>query len=391
MGIFNKKHTMSDVDYWLWLSLKPNMSASKMERLLEIFESPKAIFNMSKAQLLECKRLDNKTLKALSDKSISRLLKVKELCRNYGINIITYDSEYYPENLRYISASPYVLYIRSNKKINLNEYIRIGIVGNRKATDYGVQTAKKFGNDLAKNNIVVVSGMAEGVDAASHRGAIEAGGITVAVMGCGLHKPYPYFHKELMHKIIETGMAISEYPPDVGVEKWHFPERNRIISGLSQGVVVVEAPERSGSLITANYAIDQGRELFAVPGDITKERSVGTNNLLKEYAVAVTSARDIFDYYSFEYSEVAKIRKLQKTKGIENSEYKEEKPKNDIYKDLTDEEKHIITKLCDTPVSFDDLLSATGVSADKLTSMITMLEIKGKIKTHPGKKFTLNI
>lgn len=390
MGIFNKKHTMSQVDYWLWLSLKPNMSASKMERLIEFFESPKNIFNMSKEQLSASKRLDNKTVKALADKSANRLLKVKELCETYSIKIITFDSEYYPENLRYISAPPYVLYTRSNKKINLNDYIRVAMVGNRRATTYGVESAKKFAYDLAKNNIVVVSGMAEGVDAASHRGAIEAGGITVAVMGCGLHKPYPYFHKELMNKIVETGVAISEYPPDVGVEKWHFPERNRIISGLSQGTLVVEAPERSGSLITANYAIDQGRDLFAVPGDITKERSVGTNNLLKEYAVAVTSAKDIFDHYSFEYTEIAKIRQRQKLKGIETEEYKE-KPKNDIYKDLTDEEKHIITKLSDIPVSFDGLLSATGIPADKLTSMITMLEIKGKIKTHPGKKFTLNI
>ncbi len=390
MGIFDKKYTMTDIDYWLWLSLKPNMNASKMEMLLELFKSPKKIFDMSKEQLSEYKRLDQRTVKALADKSIKRLLRVKELCKTYGIGIITIDSEYYPENLRRISAPPYVLYTRSDKKINLNDYIRIAMVGNRIATEYGTGAAKKFAYDLAKNNIVVVSGMAEGIDAASHRGALDAGGITVAVMGCGLHKAYPTFHKELMNKIIETGIAISEYPPDVGVEKWHFPQRNRIISGLSQGTVVVEAPERSGSLITAHYAIEQGKELFAVPGDITKERSVGTNNLLKEYAIAVTSARDIFDYYSIEYSEVAQIRARQKAKGIETAEYKE-KPKNDIYKDLTDEEKHIITKLSDTPISFDDLLTATGGAADKLTSIITMLEIKGKIKTHPGKKFTLNI
>ena len=389
MALNDKNNKMTDFDCLLWLSLKPNMNASKMERLLNRFGTPKKIFEMTKEEFLSVKVLDRKTVKALADKSTTRLTKIKDLCNAYGIYIITYDSEYYPENLRHISAPPYVLYIRSDKKINLNDYIRVGIVGNRRATEYGKSVAHSFGRDLAKNGMVVVSGMAEGVDAAAHRGAIEAGGITVAVMGCGLQRAYPNFHRELMAKIIETGVAISEYPPDVGVEKWHFPERNRIISGLSQGTLVVEAPERSGSLITANYAIDQGRELFAVPGDVNKERSVGTNNLLKECAVPVTSARDIFDYFSFEFSEIAKINERQKAKGIK--EYIEEKPKNDDYSDLTEEEKHIITKITSDPVSFDGLLEATGVPADKLTSIITMLEIKGKITTHPGKKFTLNI
>lgn len=389
MALNDKNNKMTDFDCLLWLSLKPNMNASKMERLLDRFGSARKIFEMTKEEFLSVKVLDRKTVKALADKSTTRLTKVKDLCNAYGIYIITYDSEYYPENLRHISAPPYVLYIRSDKKINLNDYIRVGIVGNRRATEYGKSVAHSFGRDLAKNGMVVVSGMAEGVDAAAHRGAIEAGGITVAVMGCGLQMAYPTFHRELMAKIIETGVAISEYPPDVGVEKWHFPERNRIISGLSQGTLVVEAPERSGSLITANYAIDQGRELFAVPGDVNKERSVGTNNLLKECAVPVTSARDIFDYFSFEFSEIAKINERQKAKGIE--EYIEEKPKNNDYSDLTEEEKHIITKITSDPISFDGLMNATGVSADKLTSIITMLEIKGKITTHPGKKFTLNI
>lgn len=401
MSSFDKDYVMTNVDYWLWLSLKRNMSAAKMQTLIQVLGLPKTIFNMSAKQLASVKGLGRRTVAALSDKSLERVMEVKKECSSYGIKIITYDSPYYPENLRNISAPPYVLYIRSAKNnINLNEYIRVAMVGNRKFTEYGETVAKQFAYDLASNGIVVVSGMAEGVDTASHRGAIEAGGITVAVMGCGLHMAYPHGNTTLMDKIVETGMAISEYPPGVGPDKWHFPERNRIISGLSLGTLVVEAPERSGSLITANYAIDQDRALFAIPGDITKERSAGTNNLLKEYAYPVTSARDIFEYYSFEFSEVAKIKKLQKEKGIvPDGEYKETVKKETVtkinlndekYKDLTDEEKHIITKLSDNPVSFEKLLALTDIPADKLTSMITMLEIKGKIKTHPGKNFTLN-
>ena len=168
--------------------------------------------------------------------------------------------------------------------------------------------------------------------------------------------------------------------------------------------MVVEAPHHSGSLITARYAIDQDRDLFAVPGDINKERSAGTNNLLKEFAVPVTSARDIFDYYSFEYTEIANIKKTQKESGIPQVlEYKERKTEeiikeekkkidqnDDFYKDLSEKEKHIIKVLSDEPISFEKLLVQTDFKADELTTMITMLEIKGKIKTHPGKNFTLN-
>jgi len=236
--------------------------------------------------------------------------------------------------------------------------------------------------------------MAEGVDAAAHRGALAEGGITVAVMGCGLERAYPLHHSELMHNIIETGVAISEYPPGAKPEKYHFPERNRIISGISQGTLVVEAPKRSGSLITANYTIDQDRELFAVPGDITKERSEGTNNLLKEYAIPVTSAKDIVDHFSFEYTEIAEIKKLRQKKGMDIPKKKEENipktPGDGFFEGLTEEEKHIITKLSYDPVNFEKLQNDTGLPADKLTSLITMLEIKGKIKTHPGKNFTLN-
>ncbi len=380
---------MTELDFWLWLSLKKRMSASKMERLLNIFDTPKTIFNMSKEQLSSYKALDRKTVLALADKSLDRVYEVKEQCRKCEISILTYDSKCYPKNLRHISAPPYVLYTKSKTKINLNEYIRIAMVGNRIATEYGKSVARRFSEELAKNSIVVVSGMADGIDAASHRGAIQAGGITVGVMGCGLDKAYPTHHTELMHKILETGMAISEYPPGEKPEKFHFPERNRIISGISQGTLVVEAPRRSGSLITANYAIDQDRDLFAVPGDITRERSEGTNNLLKEYAIAVTSANDIVEHYSFEYAEIKEIKKLQKEKGIIPPK-KEEKTINEILIGLTEEEKHIITKLSATPKNFEHLQSETGFPADKLASLITMLEIKGKIRTHPGKNFTLN-
>ncbi len=401
MTTHNEKNNMSLIDYWLWLTLKKSMSAEKIQSLLEYIPSPKEMYNMPKENLLKIKGISKKTASELADKSLAEVKTVKDQCRKYNIKIMTFDSPKYPENLKNIPAPPYVLYVRCRKPINLNEYIRIAVVGNRKSTPYGDDIAKNFAYNLANNGICIVSGMARGIDSSAHKGCIDAGGLTVAVMGCGLDMAYPKENKNLMAKIIETGMAISEYPPGAKPDNWHFPQRNRIISGLSQGTLIVEAPKRSGSLITARYALEQDRDLFAVPGDINTPRSEGPNNLLKECAIPVTSARDIFDYYTISNYEISKIKNLQKEKGINVSEdYKEQKKEDnikvaninaDFYKDLNDEEKHIISKLTSVPINFEQLLDATNLSADKLTSAITLLEIKGKIKSYPGKNFTLNI
>lgn len=376
----NKK--MTQLDYWLWLSLKEGMNASKMVRLLKVFKSPKVIFEMTHEEFKKIPRLNKRTVAALCDKSTVRVEEVKEHCKRIGICILTIDSPYYPEILKKISAPPQVLYVRCRHRYNLNEYNCVGVVGTRDATQYGISSTEEISYGMALNGFVVVSGMAKGIDAASHRGAIAACGITVAVVGGGLETAYPYCNAELMRNIIRTGMVISEYPPYSEPKRHHFPERNRIIAGLSRGILVTEAPERSGALITANYALEENRDIFSVPGDITRPKSVGANNLIKEGAYPVTSARDIVEHYGVEYLQVFK-----KTTHQENPP---EIVNNELYQDLTEEEKHIISKLSLTPINFDMLLAATGVAPDKLTSIITMLEIKGKVRTLPGKNFTLN-
>jgi len=299
-----------------------------------------------------------------------------------NIEEINIEDELYPKALKEIHNPPQKLFVLGNK--NLLKENCLSIIGSRKATDYGITIAEKFSQNLAKQGICIVSGMAEGVDSAAHCGALLAGGVTVAVSGRGLDDAYPKFHRKLMEQIIETGMLISEYPPYAEPKRQHFPERNRIISGICSGTVVVEAPKRSGSLITANYALEQDRDVFAVPGDITREKSVGANNLIKEGAVPVTSARDIVEYYSYEYTDVKTKEQTEEPKEVKTT------LDDKMYNDLTEEEKRVVRKLSLTPVNFDMLLAATGMAPDKLTSLITMLEIKGKVKTHPGKKFTLN-
>lgn len=370
---------MTELDYWLWLSLKQGMNATKMVRLIKAFNSPREIFQMTRDDFKRASRLGKRTVDALCDKSTVRVEEVKEHCKRIGICILTIDSPYYPECLKEISSPPHVLYVRCRHRYNLNDYTSIGIVGTREATTYGVAATEEIAYGAASNGLVIVSGMAKGIDAAAHRGAIKAGGITIAVVGGGLETAYPYCNKELMQDIIKTGMVISEYPPYSEPKKHHFPERNRIIAGLSRGILVTEAPERSGALITANYALEENRDVFSVPGDITRPKSIGANNLIKEGAYPVTSAKDIVEHYSLEYSH-----------PVAQQEVVQEKNYNDLYKDLTEKEKHIISKLSLTPINFDMLLAATGLAPDELTSEITMLEIKGKVKTLPGKNFTLN-
>lgn len=208
------------------------------------FDSPEKLYGMSKKELMQSKELTRRQVFLLADKSMTAVMRVKENCKKYGIRIMTYDNAYYPEKLKHIPDPPYVLYVLSRKRINLNDRLCIAMVGNRVMTDYGRCSAMDIAKGLAEAGIVVVSGMARGIDGASHAGTIRAGGTTVAVLGCGVDIAYPPEHNRLMRAIYENGMVISEYPPGTPPKKQHFPIRNRIISGLSDGVVVVEAPKR---------------------------------------------------------------------------------------------------------------------------------------------------
>ncbi|MBO5930511.1 MAG: DNA-processing protein DprA, partial [Clostridia bacterium] len=240
---------MTKLDYWLWLSLKEGIGQQKISHLLEQFDSPEEIFKLSKQTLKTIEGLGKEDVRALSDKNMKRAAFVKEQCKRFGIRILTYDSEFYPQKLKEIADPPHVLYVLSKTRINLNDKLCIGMVGNRVMTEYGRCVAQDIATQLSKAGVVVVSGMARGIDGTAHTATLHSGGIPVAVLGCGLDTAYPPEHDEMMEAICETGMVISEYPPGTPPAANHFPIRNRIISGLSDGIVVVEAPEKSGSLI----------------------------------------------------------------------------------------------------------------------------------------------
>lgn len=280
--------------YWIWFSLITNIGNKKKKILLERYKNPKTIYNLKEEELSSITGIGKESIKSLLDENIrASVEKHIEYMINNEIDIISiYDIEY-PNILKEIYDPPISLYCKGNQTI-LNRKA-IGIVGCRNATEYGKSATKYFAYHLAKQGINIVSGLAKGIDSYSHRGAIYAEGNTIAVVGNGLDRVYPRENELLAKKIIEKGGTIlSEYPLGTEPNKINFPARNRIISGISKGILIVEAKEKSGALITVDFALEQGRDVFVVPGNINSMYSVGTNRLIQQGAKLVTNYNEIF-------------------------------------------------------------------------------------------------
>lgn len=297
--------------YWIWLSLIKNLGVKRKQKLLEIYKTPEKIYSLKKEELMQIKGIGEEIANQII---ISKNEKIIEYHMNYmqknNIDIIHIYENNYPQNLKEIYDFPISLYIKGNKKI-LNGS-NIGIVGCRECSNYGEKSAKYFAYNLSKQNMNIVSGLAKGVDSYAHFGNLSTYyenkkkvniekidsccGKTIAVLGNGLDTIYPKENIELANKIIESGGAIiSEYPCGTKLDKMNFPARNRIISGITSGIIVIEAKEKSGTLITVDFALEQGREVFVVPGNINSINSVGTNDLIKQGAKPITTYIDVID------------------------------------------------------------------------------------------------
>lgn len=284
--------------YYIWLALKCGAGSEAPNYLLSHFDSPKDIYEADEAAISQVIPGRKGIIAALCDKDLDTPERVLEYCRRTNVGILTQESDIYPERLRTIHARPLVLYYKGCFP-NIDEHVTIGCVGTRSCTDKGAKNAYALGAGLAKAGAIVVSGMALGIDTMCARGALSQGGHTIAVLGCGIDRVYPKENKDLMAAIIENGTVITEYAPGMVPNGRHFPVRNRIISGLSLGTVVVEANIGSGALITAEHARKQGRDVFAFPGDIDNACSKGTNELIAcGGAVLVRSASDVLAEYS---------------------------------------------------------------------------------------------
>jgi DNA processing protein len=266
----------------------------------------------------------------------------------------------FPERVRAIFDPPRTLYLRGGGEIELLGWRSVAVVGARACSPYGAQVARMLGRELAAAGLVVVSGLARGIDGEAHRGALEAGGLTLAVLGCGIDRDYPASHAQLSRRIEERGLVASEYEPGVEPAPWRFPARNRIIAGLTEAVVVVEARDRSGALITADFALDEGREVFAVPGEITSTLSAGTNALLKLGAAPLTSTDDILDALG--------IERRVLTTAVEVSPAAEQ----------------LLELVREGPAGADELAARGKLDAGVISAALTELELAGLVAAADG-------
>lgn len=301
---------MKDRLFEIWFSLRCGIANKEFQLLLESYGTPYDLFNADEAELekLTCSR----NLKTrLADKSLREATQIMEYCKGNGVELLFWQDENYPASLRPLRDPPVLLYYKGRLPA-ISRRLCISVVGTRSMSEYGKRMAYKIGYELAAAGTVVVSGLALGNDSVAAAGAISAGGQTVAVLGCGIDTVYPREHSKLFDEILIRGAVMTEFPPATPPEGKNFPIRNRIISGLSQGTVVIEGDLRSGALITARTAILQGRDIYAFPGNVGETNSAGTNRLISDGAAIVLKARDVLDNYTFLYRDVLDMARLLK-------------------------------------------------------------------------------
>jgi DNA processing protein len=360
-----------DIFYWLALSLIPGVGSVLFKRLLDRFKTPEAVFSAPIKELLSIEGLGEKVAREILNSPLEKGVgKELSLLGKVGGRIMTLKDDDYPNRLKNIYDPPPLLYVRG--ALRSEDALAIAIVGSRKTSPYGRWITEKIGQDLARHGVTVVSGMARGIDSVAHMGALQGGGRTIAVLGCGVDVIYPSENRNLFNQIIEHGAVLSEFPMGSPPEGGHFPRRNRIISGLSIGVVIVQAGSESGSLITANYALEQGREVFAIPGNIGAQGSRGTNRLIKEGAKLVESSEDILEEI------LPQWRREEEIPAIPESSVP----------DLTEEEKILYTLLGETPLHIDTIIRDSRLDPGKVSGLLLHLELKGLISQGPGKCFT---
>ena len=360
-----------EIFYWLALSLTPGVGSIFIKRLLDRFGTPEAVFRAPLDKLLQIEGLGEKVAREIQKGPVDkRVEKELSLLKEVGGKIMTMKDVSYPNRLKEIYDPPPLLYVKGDLK--KEDELAVAIVGSRKTTPYGKWMTEKMGQELARQGITIVSGMARGIDSHAHWGALSGGGRTIAVLGSGVDVVYPPENRNLYKRIMDQGAVLSEFPMSSPPEGGHFPKRNRIISGLSLGVVVVQAGMESGSLITANYALEQGREVFAVPGNVGSNSSRGTHQLIKDGAKLVESSEDIL------------VEVLPQWSKEREASQDVERP----VRDLTDEEKVLYGQLGETPLHIDALIRESHFDPGKVSSLLLDLELKGLISQWPGKCFS---
>lgn len=390
---------MENLIYWLWLTNCKGLSDRSRRCLLRHFGAPEAIWHADAAEYGAVPGLEAGQAALLSDKSTAEAERILERCEKLGARVMTCRDDDYPERLRGINLAPLLLYIRGSLG-KIDEECAVGVVGTRACTPYGLRCADKLSYELARQGALIVSGAARGIDSAAHLAALRAGRPTVAVLGCGLDVVYPRENKALYADIAASGALVSEYPPGAMTQRWFFAARNRIISALSLATLVVEADEQSGALITARTALEQGREVFAVPGPIDAPKSRGCNRLIAEGAGLCTGSWDVLRAFQPRFPE--KLHRSPDGEPAVAPKVQKNAPKAaksapaakvlrlSAESGLTDDQIRVLRVLRQTDGRLsDELIEATGIPTRRVLSALTILEIDGVIAQDEGRRFHL--
>jgi len=357
--------------YWLGLKAVAGIGNVTFRRLLERFDSPESVFKAAAADLLTVRGVTPLVVDSIRSGIWQDFAgKESQKLQTSGARLVTFISAEYPKSLFEIPDPPPFLYVRG--QLPSSEPC-IAIVGSRRASSYGLQTTARLAEALAQHKVNVVSGMARGVDTAAHKGALRGGGRTTGVLGCGIDKVYPPENRKLFDEAAAQGCLISEFPLGTSPLAENFPRRNRIISGLSRGVLVVEAAENSGSLITAQFALEHGRDVFAVPGNISFATSKGSNRLIKQGAKLVDCVEDILEELPGYFAG------SDNTVGCISSRCFS----------LTPKEAAIYELLIRSPMHIDDIITQTELTAGEVSSMLLHLELKGAVTPMPGTHYSV--
>ncbi len=359
---------MTEVEYWIGFNIVSGIGPARLKTLLEHFGELGRAWHARDSEL-RVAGLDKRSIESLlaTRRKISldkEMMKVQQ----EGARVVTWQDTEYPPRLRHIHNSPPVLYVKG--EISHQDEWAVAVVGTRTPRAYGKQMVDEIAAALAKSGITIVSGLARGIDSLAHRAALRVGGRTIAVLGCGIDIVYPHEHRGLAKNIIERGAIITEYPLGTRPEGGNFPPRNRIISGLSLGTLVIEAGKRSGALITADYALEQGREAFALPGNVTSPKSIGTNRLIQEGAAKlVISVEDV-------------LEELNLTLVERHQEVRMAVPEDE-------RESQILQCISVEPIHVDEIGQKTGLPIAEVTSTLTMMELKAMVRQVGGMNYVV--
>ncbi len=351
--------------YWVGLNTIEAVTPRRFHLLLNYFSDLEKAWYASEEKLREVPGGEEFAARLVEGRDDDAVDDELRRCEDQGIQLITLEDNLYPEPLRSIAKPPPLLYVKGEYR--QDDLMAIGMVGTRKYSNYGKRMAEKLSDQLCRAGFTVISGMARGIDTFSHQAALNANGRTIAVMGTGFAVPYPRENVNLMRRISASGAVLSEFPLDQGPSRWSFPQRNRVISGLSRGVLVVEAPAKSGALITAHDALNQGREVFAVPGDARRSTMRGNHGLIKDGAKLVEDAADV----------VEEFNNLQLSLPLEEDAVGQEP-------DLTDEQRKVYAVLDYEPIHFNEVLGRVDFPPARLSHIIFQLEIDELVERSEG-------